>query len=141
MSPPSPFEVCAVSLEEVTWEHHPRWTFARAGIDPGSGEWEGEWRKREHELRPFLDATARAWVSSREWPDLSPEAEYFFLLRFVAASRFVHQFPTDSQSLFKFPAAPMPLVLQWLLVAWWASIGCMEAMMYAQDIGYDASRL
>jgi hypothetical protein len=35
----------------------------------------------------------------------------------------------------------MPIVLQWLLVSWWASVGSVEAMMYVQDVGYDAARV
>lgn len=124
---PNLFEDAATELEAAPGVHHTRWKFPFE--DYGYlREGEQAWEEMEKSFRPALDIAARAWVSSREWPNLSAEQDYFFHLRFITGFRFLRQFPTDIPSLFQVsPAVPLPIMLQWILVSWWASVGHSEA--------------
>lgn len=104
---PNPFAISAAELELPTGCRPQKWEFPFEDYTEQAADC--AWRQMEREFRPGLDAAAREWVVSREWPDLSPEQEYFFRLRFRVASQFLFQFPFDSTSLLRFPDVPPAL--------------------------------
>jgi hypothetical protein len=136
---PNLFEDAATELEEAApWGNHARWTFPFEDYGNMRGG-EQAWEEMEKSFRPALDIAARAWVSSREWPNLSAEQDYFFCLRFISAYRFLRQFPTDITSLFQSPAVSLPIMLQWMLVSWWESVGNSEALVYVEPSDFGPS--
>jgi hypothetical protein len=104
-----------------------------------TGHYEVAWEEMEQACRPTLDAEAQTWVLSRHWPQLTPQHEYFFWLRFITSMRFLRQFPTSSSSIFQFPALPLDEVLQWMLSPWWSLLGRHEALFHVEEPDFGPS--
>jgi hypothetical protein len=128
----SPFEILGVTLEEPTWGLKPQWQFPFSEYSPEINAYEKDWENLELQFRPELDKEARRWVATRKWPQLAPQAEYFFRLRFIAACTFIHQFSRTPNSPFRFPTLAMEEILEWMLIHWWAEIGHSEALYHIE---------
>jgi hypothetical protein len=127
------FENAAFILQETRLAHPQRWRFPFEAYSAAEFEYEPAWNAAERKCRKDLNRRAAAWVRNpRAWPRLSPKTEYFFLLRFAAAARFLSQFPPEPTSILPFPDVPFAKFLRWILITWWASVGAREALLYLE---------